>query len=857
MNSRIVRKTGRKVGVQIVVWSLCLLMVSPPALLAQSLGAPGAPPLGTSFPGGGAPPGGGAAAPGQAIVTNPTALQPIAPGQAPCPAPTPSTIQPIPPSPRTSPGGGQVTLPGGMVQTGTGFAQAGTSGVTQGLQAGQAGIQFSQGLQATQGGPPGPSGTAGAPSQGNASIPTHPGLLSPVIQQQGAAGALQQPQPEGVGQLSIEEGFARFFILQGVTGQLKQFGYSFFDVQFSGFPPVMDTPVGPDYILGPDDTLSLHVWNVPDSNFNRSYITPVERDGTIFIPQVGSIPVAGTSFSQVTRLIHSRLSGLLKRFEMHVSMARLRTIKVYVVGEVVRPGAYELSSLATASHALYGACGPSKSGSLRRIQVVRDGKTVSELDFYRFFLQGDRTQDVRLQSGDTILVPPIGAVAAIGGPVKRPAIYELKDRTVLTELIDLAGGLSPTADRKRCQIFRVEAGQQRVILDVNLGPLVSGNRERKSTNLSSGKPEGTVEPIIQDGDFVRIAAVPTQIENAVSLAGAVRNPGPFEFRPGMRLSNLLTSEQMLVDSYMDRAELVRTDPVSYETTVLAFSPKALFQGKEENIELRRLDKVLVATQVKPPRIVSVMGEVKRPGSYTIESGERLSSVLKRAGGLTVRAFPKGIIFIRESVRRSQQTEVEKFVTLQKQRLISEAAALTAGNPNLQGAPAGGLSPEQASLQIQMQALDQLIARIQPGRVVVKMESLDQPENSLEDVMEDVMLEEGDQITIPQQPQTVNIVGAVRNPTSVVYHKNLHVEDYLRQAGGTTDYAREKEIYILRAEGSTEAAYARIKEVGPGDTIVVPERIEPKTRPLPLWQAVASILGNMMMAVAAIAIIGRP
>lgn len=658
------------------------------------------------------------------------------------------------------------------------------------------------------------------------------------------------PQPEGGVPLSIEEGFARFFVLQGVNEQLKQFGYKFFDVQFSGFPPVMDAPVGPDYVLGPDDSLALHIWNVPDSTFNRSYIAPIERDGTIFIPQVGSIPVAGTTFSQVTRLIHARLSGLLKRFEMHVSMARLRTIKVYVVGEVVRPGAYEVSSLATASHALYAACGPSKSGSLRRIQVVRDGKTVSELDFYRFFMQGDRTQDVRLQSGDTILLPLIGSVAAIGGPVKRPAIYELRDRSTLTELVELAGGLTPTADRKRCQIFRVEAGQQRVILDVKLGDLL-GDKHGPQADRSE-KSVSAQDPPIQDGDFVRIAGVPTQIENAVILVGAVRNPGPFEFRSGMRLKDLLTPEQTLIDSYMDLAELVRTDPITYESTVLRFSPKKLFQGdKSADMELQRLDKVMVSTQVKPPRVVSIAGEVKRPGSYAIESGERLSSVLKRAGGFTARAFPQGVNLVRESVRHSQQTEVEKFVSLQKQRLVAEAAALAAGNPNPQGASAGGMSPEQAALQMQIQALDQLITRFQPGRVVVKMESLEQLEGSLEDVM----LEEGDQIAIPQRPQTVNIVGAVRNPVSVVHQEGLQIDDYIQQAGGMTAYAETKGVYILRANGSTETAYARLKEVGTGDTIVVPEQIEPKTRTLPLWQSVASILASLATAAMAFIVVG--
>jgi protein involved in polysaccharide export with SLBB domain len=659
-----------------------------------------------------------------------------------------------------------------------------------------------------------------------------------------------QPSAQDVGQLSIEESFAKFFILQGVTGQLRQFGYNFFDVQFSGMPSVMDLPVGPDYVLGPQDTLALHIWNVPDSNLNRSYIMPVERDGTVFIPHVGSVPVAGSTFAQATKLIQARLSSLLKRFEMHLSMARLRTIKVFVVGEVVRPGAYEVSSLATVSHALYAACGPSKSGSLRKMQLVRDGKPVGELDFYHFFLLGDRTQDVRLQPGDTLLVPPIGSVAAIGGPVRRPAIYELKDRTTILDLIEIAGGLAPTADRERCQIFRVEAGLQRVIVDVNLGTLLKARHELKGNGIT--RLPVTV-PLVQDGDFVRISSVPTQIENAVTLAGAVRSPGPYEYKPGMRLRDLLSSEQLLTDSYLDRAELIRTDPLTYETTVIPFSPRTLLQSDgEANLELRRLDKVVVSTQVKPPRSVTVMGEVKRQGTFLIETGERLSSVLKRAGGFTPRAFPRGMILIRESVRKSQQAELERFIATQRQKLMTQAAGLAAGSAG--SATGTGSSPqqEQATLQIQLQALEGLATRIQLGRVVVKMDSLEMLEGS----PDDIMLEQGDQITIPQQPQTVSIVGAVRNPTSVVHHADLSLDQYVQQAGGLSETAFKDEIYVLRADGSSDAAYVKLKDIGPGDTIVVPERLEPKVRPLPLWQAVASIIGSAALAVAGIAVVGR-
>ncbi|MDH4186853.1 MAG: SLBB domain-containing protein [Nitrospira sp.] len=688
-----------------------------------------------------------------------------------------------------------------------------------------------------------------ASSSGAVGLPAHSGLFSSLIQGQQeshgpASGLPGQYQVQPGAPLSIEEAFSRFFLLQGMTSQLKQFGYNFFDQSFSGFPLVMDMPIGSDYVLGPEDTLTIHIWNSPESSFNRSYISSVERDGTIFIPQIGSIPVAGSTFAQVNQIIHARLSGLLKRFDLHISMGRLRSIKAFVVGEVVRPGAYELSSLATISHALYAACGPAKSGSLRHIQVIRSNKVVADLDLYDFFLRGDSSHDVRLHTGDTVVILPIGPVVAISGPVRRPAIYELKDQTTLPELIDLAGGMAPSADRRRAQIFRIEAGQKRVILDVNLEQYLSGSA--RGTSLSG-------VPTVMDGDYVRLASVPTQIENAVTLAGAVRAPGPYEFKTGMRLLDLLTPEQLLIDSYVDRTELVRTDPLTYETSIHTINLRAVLQGKEDNVELRRLDKVIVATQVRAPRAVAVSGEITRPGTYTIEAGERLSSVLKRAGGLYGRAFMQGLVFTRESVRRQQQTEIERFVAYQKQRLVVEAASYSAGAVPVAGQANQQQAMEASTLQLQMQALDQLVSHVQLGRVVVRAESLEQLEQDKEN---DLILEEGDQITVPQRPQTVSIIGAVRNPANVLYRDDLSVEDYVRQAGGLIPDAYEKEMYIVRANGAAEGGYARARTVAVGDTIVVPERIEAKTRPLPLWQAIAGIIGSAALTAAAIAIIGR-
>jgi len=647
---------------------------------------------------------------------------------------------------------------------------------------------------------------------------------------------------------SIEEAFTQFSVLQGVKARLKQFGYDFFDVQASSFAPVLDVPVGPDYVIGPQDSLTVHVWNVPDQNLNRSYIVPVERDGTVMIPQVGAIPVGGLTFSQSEQVIRNRLSAQLKRFEVHVAMARLRTIKVYVVGEVVRPGAYEVSALASVSNAIYAACGPAKSGSLRQVHVVRDGKPVADLDFYDFLLRGDRSQDRRLQAGDVVVVPPLGFVAAVSGSVKRPAIYELKPGARLSELLSLAGGLTPLADQQRCHVFRLDPGRGRYLMDVDLTATVLTR-----ATIKDRAPSSDVDPLLQDGDYVQIGSLPTQVANVVSLVGAVKSAGPYEFRPGMRLKDLLTPDQLTVDAYVDSAEIIRTDLTTYQTKVIQFSPKVLFQGlQSENYALQRLDQVVVASQVRPPNLVQVEGEVKRPGYFTIEIGERLSSVLKRAGGFTPNAFPQGIVLVRESVKRKQQTELERFIASERQRLTAQSAAVAAGTTGVIGTATVAASAEQQTLALRLQQLEAIAARVELGRVVVRLTSIEK----LEGTEDDIKLEARDRIMIPQPPQTVSVIGSVKNPSTVVYRVGLRLDDYVKQAGGPTEDANTKEIYVTRANGTTDSTYVQLKDMQPGDTIVVPQKVEAKTPQLALWQSVASIVGSVALAAAGIAVIGR-
>lgn len=855
--------TGR--WMRAVIWLLVGGMILPPSLLAQTITNPVIPsaPSGTSvspsissqmspfLPFGNY--GLSTTLPGQAILTNPTATQPIVPQHAPCPIPTAPDLSPENTVPNLNdywPMAANSLLPTSVEQRmrqeeeerDRQLERLQAEKEKRGLELQsqvereKKGVSQLQGLQ---------SAVQGAVGGMQGQVQNQLSQAKQQVEQKPFTAELLRHQD-----FSVEEAFAQFSVLQGVKSRLKQFGYDFFDAHAGGFTSLQDVPVGPDYVIGPQDSLAIHIWNVPDQNFNRSYIAPVERDGMVIIPQVGAIPVGGQTFSQAERTIHARLSMLLKRFELHVSMARIRTMKVYVVGEVARPGAYELSALATASNAIYAACGPSRSGSLRQVRIMRDGKTIGQLDLYEFLLQGDRRQDNRLQAGDVVLVPPLGPVVAISGSVKRPAIYELKPGTRLTELLTLAGGLTPLSDRQRCHLFRQDpALQERNMIDVDLvRAFASQGQEKSRVGVEGG------DPILLDGDYIRIATLPTQVVNVVSLVGAVKSPGPYEFRSGMRVKDILTPEQLTVDAYADRAEIVRTDPATYLTKVIPFSPKAVFDGHDsDNVALSRLDQVVISSQMRAPALVLVEGEVRRAGYFTIEIGERLSSVLKRSGGFTPNAFPSGIVLVRESVKVKQQAELDRFIAAERQRLTAQSAGIAAGTAGLNVmAGASGAMAEQQVLALRLQQLEATASRIELGRVIVSLDSIER----LEGTEDDIILESRDRISIPTPPQTVGIIGSVKNPTSVVYRPGLDLNDYLRQAGGVTEDANKREMYVMRANGTTDSSYLSAKEMRPGDTIVVPQKIEARPPQLALWQTVASIIGSLALTAAGIAVVGR-
>lgn len=615
--------------------------------------------------------------------------------------------------------------------------------------------------------------------------------------------------------------------------RLRQYGYSLFASPISTFAPTTDVPVGPDYILGPGDDLIINVWGAMDSGVMRT----VDRNGQIILPSAGPVRVWGLTFSRAERLIREQLSRHYQGFQTSITMGRLRTMRVYVVGEVCQPGSFTLSSLSTVTNALFAAGGPLKLGSLRNIQLKRNHHEVGTTDLYDFLLRGDKTRDFRLESGDTIFVPPVGSIAAITGEVKRPAIYELKGSTRVTDLIEMAGGLTPRSYLKRVQVIRNKPNSEREVIDLDL------------TNVR-GNGDSPRDIELRNGDLVRIYPTDPRIYNTVRLTGAVKHPGEYELKPGMRLTELLRKENFLPEAYVDRIELARLND-NLTTEILSIDIRKAWEGdRSQDIHLQRLDLISVRSEFKVPGAVRLEGEVMRPGIYRIQRGERVSSVIKRAGGFTNKAFLQGAVFTRRSVQMVEKKRLDEFVRAHDQRLLMQGTQLGALTV------ATAINKDEAKFQRAVlvqrrQKLQVLASKVTLGRVVISLDELDKLEGS----PSDLTLEDGDSLKIPHEPATVIVMGVVRNPTGVLHKEDMDVQYYLNRAGGLIpDEADKKGMYLLKADGSAITGFMMLRNIEPGDVIVVPPSTEAKVQWLPFLKDLVTITSQVALGLAGLAAI---
>ncbi len=384
----------------------------------------------------------------------------------------------------------------------------------------------------------------------------------------------------------------------------------------------MDLPVGADYVLGAGDGVSINLWG----GVARRFYQVVDHEGRLNLPETGPVMVAGKSLAEAQELVQKTLRTQFRDVSADVSLSRLRTIRVYVVGDVVRPGAYDVGSLSTPLNALFAAGGPTGRGSLRILKHYREDQLVQDVDVYDLLLHGVKGNIARLENGDTVIAPPLGGEVTIEGMVRRPAIYELKDEKTLSDALELAGGLLPTATLRHVEVQRVVAHQKETMLSVDI-PL-DDSSEQATQQLESFK--------IQDGDKIRIFPIAPYNQDAVYLEGHVIRPGKYSYKQGMRVTDLIASyKDLLPEPALQYGEIIRLSLPDYRPVVESFSVAGALADPKNAPELDPLDTVQIFGRYdfEDPPTVSVLGEVRAPGTYRTSGDIHLSDAIHLAGGL--------------------------------------------------------------------------------------------------------------------------------------------------------------------------------------------------------------------------------
>jgi len=787
----------------------------------------------------------------------------------------------------------------------------------------------------------------------------------------------------------------------------------------------MDLPVGPDYVLGPGDSIEIDLWGGVSQRMFRI----VDREGRVSLPEAGPLLVSGRNLGEVQLAVQQVLRTEYRDVSADVSLSKLRTVRVYVVGDVAQPGAYDISSLSTPLNALFVAGGVTPRGSLRALKHFHGKQLVEEVDAYDLLLHGVRADMHRLENGDTLLVPALGSQVTVDGMVRRPAIYELRGENSLADVLELAGGILPTATLRHIEVQRVEAHEKRTMLALDLSP--TGDPDSAKKQLDAFK--------INDGDEVHIFPIAPYNEDAIYIQGHVLRPGRYSYKQGMNLSELIGSyKDLLPEPAPHYAEIVRLNPPDFHPSVESFdltaalanpasAPKlqpldtvrvfsrydfepapevwvggevrepgkyrtsgqahlrdtvylaggvtqdasldsaqlfrtqpdgtmkilsvnlreALAGNPLDNVIMQPRDRLLVhrnSARVDPPTVyikgevakpgryplttnmhvedlvhvagglkrsaytesadlsrfetngsrinpndrlevnlsaalsgdtkndiplrdgdiltirqlprwtdigssMTVRGEVLHPGTYGIEPGERLSSVLARSGGLGSEAYAYGAVLMRREVRDIELKAHQELV----QRVKAEQVTLKA----LPDTTADEKNAKLTAIGQTEATLVQLQASAPIGRVVIHIS----PEmKTWQHTAADVQVRDGDVLFVPKKAGYVMVNGQVFNPTAISFRPGHSAKWYLSQAGGETELADKKAVFVVRADGSVIAAKNNhdgwwggdpmSATLRAGDTIVVPEKA-PKIggRNWALLMQSASVASSVALAVA--------
>ncbi len=428
----------------------------------------------------------------------------------------------------------------------------------------------------------------------------------------------------------------------GVVEQrsLRPYGYDLFDNNAEAFMPNVDVPIPNNYIVGPGDSVVVQLYGKENDSYNFT----VNREGMVHFPKIGPVALAGLSFNDVQTLINKTVQEQMIGVKSSVTMGAIRSIRVFVLGEAVQPGSYVVSSLSTMTNALFSSGGITKIGSLRNVQLKRNGVVITTLDLYDLLLKGDTSNDSRLLSGDVIFIPPIGKTVSVDGEVRRPAIYELKQEKTVEQVIQLAGGFLPTAYPSESRIQRIDDQGDRTVVDVNLAATAD---KRKA---------------VRPADTIIVPSVLDSLENIVTIEGHVKRPGIVAWKPGLRISDVLGSINNLLSNPDLRVGLIEREikPTRKLTAVLFDPASALINPKSsDDLPLEPRDTIRIfnltddrsellselieslqhqADELRKEPLVKISGNVRFPGTYPLTANMSVDNLIYLAGGLTNDAY---------------------------------------------------------------------------------------------------------------------------------------------------------------------------------------------------------------------------
>ncbi len=456
---------------------------------------------------------------------------------------------------------------------------------------------------------------------------------------------------------------------QVLQAELEQFGYDIFTAVPTTFVPVEGIPVPLDYIIGPGDTFIVQIYGATDVQ----YRLVVTREGKLLIPEVGDLQVSGLTFEEAKIHIKGQISKLRIGVKSVITLAELHTIRIMMVGDVVQPGAYTVSGLSSLLNTLITTGGIKRTGSLRNIQVRRQGRVVTSMDLYQVLLKGEDKGDIFLHQGDTIFVPPIGATIGVAGEVHRPAIYELKYEGNVSEVLALTGGLLPTAAKRNPHIERITSGGLRTLISVDL-------------EQNGGRVE------VKNGDLLRIFPVLRKMDNVVLLSGHVLNPGGFQWHPGMHVSDLINSPALLRQSAEYQVALIERElPSIKQLQAIYFNLGAILAnpGDVDDLQLQPRDQLIVfdthsprgkqvveivrkfrlqASASSAPMVFNIDGNLRHKGEYPLQQGMRLLDALDVSGGIRAGTDMSYTLL----VRKDQLSSEIEFVQLSLSKAVKNS-----------------------------------------------------------------------------------------------------------------------------------------------------------------------------------------